>query len=39
MTTPETSEPLLEKQLEAQLEMLRSVNTADSAKRVQYGIL
>ena len=39
MTTPETSEPLLEKQLEAQLEMLRSVNTADSAERVQDGIL
>ncbi len=35
MTTPETSEPLLEQQLE----MLRSVNTASSAERVQDGIL
>ena len=39
MTTPETSEPLLEGRLEAQLEMLRSVNTANSAERVKDGIL
>ena len=39
MTASETSEPLLEKQLEAQLEMLRSVNTAKSAERVRDGIL
>ncbi len=35
MTTSETSE----RSLEAQLEMLRSVNTASSAERIQDGIL
>ena len=39
MATSETSEPLLEGRLEAQLKMLRSVNTANSAERIQDGIL